>query len=261
MKYIILNRSSLLGRVNIHDSLRAFSALKAQYAPSLFCGCSLFDKISIYATFKYLNRDKGPIEHYRTGKLMTDAFIDVLLQHAPYLAQSTLTPKAKCQAIIDCWNAMIGFDETRMQWFKLFMAANPEVKFILVSNTNQAHDDFINAKLGAVLDKNILPTTTEGMYIEDAFSYIASYMTGLYKTDGMISDIVQRIKAEDSNADIIIASGYTPDLDCAEALGITDFETGPNGSGSYLQSLKSFDDMKQEAWHYGRFRGSYGITA
>jgi hypothetical protein len=242
-KYLIINRSSLLGEVDGRRSLQAFLDLKERYDERCGSICGFFGKPSVYVSFLWLNRPGGAIEQYKKGRIGKEAFItDYLLYHCNFLVDiPVLSLERKKELVVECWNAMIVFDETKVQWLRQFQRHNPDVHVILINNTNPEHDEYINEQFSKTLGP-ISPESVTDFSPQASLSYLPSYLSDMYKTEGLIAKVIEKIKGNNPNAQIAMFSAYEPDLECARTLHAGVYQTGGEKAWD-LRNISKFGDL------------------
>ena len=223
MKTIIINLSDILP-VDIHKSIRAFIHLRkanterccglATYATTLF---GVTDSPYVKGVLFAANRSLIP--QYRTGKITTEEFMQGCLYY--YFPQPAQYDKEDWDnRLKQAWNMMIEVDSAKMNGFLDTIKNNPEINFIVITNSNDLHIAYFRKKLAELFEVTFT-SDLEGKMLRcnefENLTLYSSHMMQQFKTNGMIEKIIETRELNPSET--TVCTRYEDDRAKAEEIG------------------------------------------
>ncbi len=210
----IFNLSTIHQLASLNTVLDNFAKLHYDYAKT-WLHFEWYSKL--WTSYQYLKM-KGPINDYKLGKIDSREFINKLQESFYFLPAEESSDLLK-----NAWNSLIVWDTQSSQRLNFLIEKNQGVN--LISNSNELHIQKI---------KQDIDNTTERTWnwqkqssgechfqVSENFRLMTSYENGVFKTDGLLENLVTQLVSEGhSRENINLVSQYQADLDKAKALGI-----------------------------------------
>ncbi len=210
----ILNLSTIHELAPIATVLDNFADLHYQYAQN-WLHYKWYSKL--WVSYHYLKLI-GPINDYKLGKIDSKGFINKLQEIFNFLP-----PAESTELLKNTWNSLIVWDAQSNQRLNYLIEKIQGVN--LISNTNELniqkikHD--IDSATGKTWDWQKQTSGECHFQIYEKFRLMTSYDNGIFKTEGLLENLVAQLVSEGHNREnISLVSQYQADLNKAKTLGI-----------------------------------------
>ncbi|MEN9916812.1 MAG: hypothetical protein RLY40_744 [Pseudomonadota bacterium] len=210
----ILNLSTIHELAPISTVLDNFAKLHYDYAQA-WLHFEWYSKL--WVSYHYLKMI-GPIKDYKLGKIDSNGFIKVL-QDIFYF----LPPAESAELLKNAWNSLIVWNAQSTQRLNYLIEKNQGVN--LISNTNELNIQKIKQDIdnstGRTWDWQKQTSGKCHFQVYENFRLMTSYENGVFKTDGLLEELVTQLVSEGHNPKrISLVSQYKADLDTAKTLEI-----------------------------------------
>lgn len=211
----ILNLSTIHKLAPISTVLNHFAKLHYDYAKS-WLHFEWYSKL--WVSYHYLQMI-SPINDYKLGKIDSKGFIKKLQEIFDFLPPG----EESVNLLKSAWNSLIVWDEQSSQRLNYLIEKNQGVN--LISNTNELNIQQIKQDIDSATEKtwNWQKQTSGECHFQvyENFRLMTSYDNGVFKTDGLLENLVTQLVSEGHHREFItLVSQYQADLDKAKALGI-----------------------------------------